>query len=579
MTKRVSTKPNNEQNTAQLQQGFTLERQEEQSIYLEPFYERLMGTTFAESTAAIEHCRDLCAEFGFTVKQEASTHRNIYVYCSREGLPDSLRNPKTNPQRKRPSKRCDCRWRVVLYENEGRWEFRKSLNPEAGKHNHELMRPDEIERSWPKEVTDLIFELARLRMTTQDIRTRVQAQFPNINWNERRFYNRLSEERQKIKLRDTTERTHDLCQIWSKICTLTAGNDELSQFIKHELTALYQTLCETTQIDITTLPVPTVFSDDGSEVREDMTEDNSSISPTSSSRRSSKQSGSNAPKGFLPVEIPKQTYYIKVHNQRVIQEAQLIRSQRRSRTLSDEAQLYMLQPPRKMSRKGKDRESMVTEDKLMPDHIFQLNHPPPPHPHHYSRATNSTPGTPTNNSHVPILTAPPPTHTQQQQQRSSRQPIHVSSFVYTYDSNNMSLDSPIPGYHPQFSNAYHMNATPSPTSFNEMQFGFDQPIVRTNEPSNNVPSMASKNIAQPACSYGQTTTTTATAPTQPDTTHQIYTMNHPVSKSSARMYEQDMSNRNNAYHHNMYMRPPNNVIPMYNQPPPSQQQETDGSRI
>lgn len=31
--------------------------------------------TFDQSTTAIERCRDLCAEFGFTVKQEASTHR------------------------------------------------------------------------------------------------------------------------------------------------------------------------------------------------------------------------------------------------------------------------------------------------------------------------------------------------------------------------------------------------------------------------------------------------------------------------------------------------------------------------
>jgi hypothetical protein len=30
---------------------------------------------FDQSTTAIERCRDLCAEFGFTVKQEASTHR------------------------------------------------------------------------------------------------------------------------------------------------------------------------------------------------------------------------------------------------------------------------------------------------------------------------------------------------------------------------------------------------------------------------------------------------------------------------------------------------------------------------
>lgn len=42
---------------------------------LEPFYERLIGMNFDQSAIAIERCRDLCAEYGFTVKQEASTHR------------------------------------------------------------------------------------------------------------------------------------------------------------------------------------------------------------------------------------------------------------------------------------------------------------------------------------------------------------------------------------------------------------------------------------------------------------------------------------------------------------------------
>ncbi|KAI8967362.1 hypothetical protein BDF20DRAFT_231220 [Mycotypha africana] len=246
-------------------QPLTPEQQQEQAIFLESFYDRLIGMTFDESAIAIENCRELCAEYGFTVKQEASTHRNIYVYCSREGLPDSLRNPKANPQRKRPSKRCDCRWRVVLFENEKhKWEFRKSLNPEAGKHNHELMKPEEIERSWPKEVTEAICQLARLRLQTQEIRNRVRAQFPNIHWNERRFYNRLSEERQKIKLRDSIERTEQLNHLWSKVCMAAAGNEDLYHVVKQELTMLFQSICETVQIDPQTFPNPTIISNNRS---------------------------------------------------------------------------------------------------------------------------------------------------------------------------------------------------------------------------------------------------------------------------------------------------------------------------
>ncbi|CAO3591850.1 unnamed protein product [Absidia cylindrospora] len=83
-------------------------------ISLDSFYADVLSKKFNTSVEAIDYCRKLCAQFGFTIKQEQSTYRNIYVYCSREGFPDSLRNPKSNPKRRRPSKRCDCKWRITL---------------------------------------------------------------------------------------------------------------------------------------------------------------------------------------------------------------------------------------------------------------------------------------------------------------------------------------------------------------------------------------------------------------------------------------------------------------------------------
>ncbi|CAO3633359.1 unnamed protein product [Cunninghamella blakesleeana] len=60
--------------------------------YLEPFYADILAKQFKSSAESIDYCRKLCAQYGFTIKQEASTYRNIYVYCSREGFPNSLRN-------------------------------------------------------------------------------------------------------------------------------------------------------------------------------------------------------------------------------------------------------------------------------------------------------------------------------------------------------------------------------------------------------------------------------------------------------------------------------------------------------
>jgi hypothetical protein len=47
---------------------------------MEPLYERLLKKPFPDSVSAIEYCRSVCAEFGFTVKQEASANRVKYTH-------------------------------------------------------------------------------------------------------------------------------------------------------------------------------------------------------------------------------------------------------------------------------------------------------------------------------------------------------------------------------------------------------------------------------------------------------------------------------------------------------------------
>lgn len=182
--------------------------------------------------------------------------KNIYVYCSREGKPDSVRNPKGSPKRKRPSKRCDCRWCIVLFERDGQWEFRKSLNPEAARHNHPLMRPEEIESNWSQDMIDFIYQLARTQLSTADIRTRVQARYPHVAWKERRFYNRLSEERQRFRQHEATTRTRHLTSLWSKVCMAAAGNDELTSYVEAQLGELLESTCQMARIDPTVLHDP-----------------------------------------------------------------------------------------------------------------------------------------------------------------------------------------------------------------------------------------------------------------------------------------------------------------------------------
>ncbi|KAI8097091.1 uncharacterized protein BX664DRAFT_311965 [Halteromyces radiatus] len=507
---------------------------------LEPFYAELLSLSFTDSATAIKQCRSLCAQYGFTVKQEASTHRNIYVYCSREGLPDSLRNPKVNPQRKRPSKRCDCRWRVVLYERKGKWEFRKSLNPDAAKHNHELMRPEEIEKSWPKEVNELICELARLRLPTQEIRSRVKSQFDNITWNERRFYNRLSDERQKIKYREAEQRAKHLTGIWTKICMASAGHEELSDYVEEDMIKLLQVICKSANIDESTLNVPSSLTSSQSESNLDNTatsdsripvetnvessssSSSSSLAPSnvispysttpftrfvgesqSSSKSSSKGKAPDTnnnnnnnnnnnkpvepPKGYITVNIPQHSYFVKIHTQRAGSSGHvsipisstsdttevMTRNPRRTRSSSTDT------TARKTARKVKSR-SQITSS-TSPQNTLHIEHVinnPLQHLHGQSSLeTHQHHGTAHQLSSIT-------------DESSMHTPSQTYTFVYHTDFGNQGLPLDTTGLSPYvpFQNTYNIpTSTGEFTSDISFQFDPDSPTPISGSNNNNEP--------------------------------------------------------------------------------------------
>lgn len=43
--------------------------------HMDSFYTRLLKLSFPDSITAIEYCRELSSQYGFTVKQEASSNR------------------------------------------------------------------------------------------------------------------------------------------------------------------------------------------------------------------------------------------------------------------------------------------------------------------------------------------------------------------------------------------------------------------------------------------------------------------------------------------------------------------------
>ncbi|KAG0028901.1 hypothetical protein BGZ81_004299 [Podila clonocystis] len=219
-------------------------------MQMDDFYERLLGMSFNQSNDAITKCRDLAREHGFTVKQETSSNKNVYLYCSREGVPDSVKNNK-EIKRKRLSMRCDCKWRITLYQQESKlWIFRKAMNPASMVHNHPLISPDDIRQPWPAAVFDRIAYYANQRnLTTSETRERIKEDFPDLVWDERRFYNRLTEERKQIRLRDSETRVFSTMDLAARVASLASADPSLSYKVNSSLENVLVEICEQLRID------------------------------------------------------------------------------------------------------------------------------------------------------------------------------------------------------------------------------------------------------------------------------------------------------------------------------------------
>ncbi|CAG8521729.1 25567_t:CDS:2 [Gigaspora margarita] len=174
---------------------------------MDNFYAQLTPMKFPSAKEAASFCRQLAREYGFTVKQETSSNKNVYVYCSREGISESVKIGRET-KRKRASLRCDCKWRVVLFRNE----------------------QEHIPEPWPPNVLQRIADLANSGLSTGDIRNTMQLEFPNLLWDERRFYNPCSNKEYTDKVHNVLHKTfEDICKC-AKIDPSSIFNDNLSTY-------------------------------------------------------------------------------------------------------------------------------------------------------------------------------------------------------------------------------------------------------------------------------------------------------------------------------------------------------------
>jgi hypothetical protein len=92
---------------------------------------------------------------------------------------------------------------------------------------------------WPAEVHAVITSLAQQsqQIDPQDARDAVQRQFPDLIWDERRFYHHLMEERKRMKQQNAAvhARVSRMVHLSAQLSAVVAGNEDSAQNVERDL--------------------------------------------------------------------------------------------------------------------------------------------------------------------------------------------------------------------------------------------------------------------------------------------------------------------------------------------------------
>lgn len=131
-----------------------------------------------------------------------------------------------------------CQWKLALSETESSWRLKRIANRGASEHNHKLDVDDS--EPWDPTVKEKVVQLIRQKVPSVSIRETIQSQFPEITWNDRRFYSYLKEENKRVRQRRITERVQRLILASTRLCSVVAANEDWSSCVENDLSKLLE---------------------------------------------------------------------------------------------------------------------------------------------------------------------------------------------------------------------------------------------------------------------------------------------------------------------------------------------------
>ncbi|KAG0174500.1 hypothetical protein DFQ30_004133 [Apophysomyces sp. BC1015] len=103
-------------------------------ISTEELFDKLLAQVFPNSNTAIEFCRSMCADYGFSIIEEKVTDKIICLYCSLSALPECKLHALQDEKDKDL-----CQWGVMLFKNDkAQWQFQKFAHNNESMHSHTL---------------------------------------------------------------------------------------------------------------------------------------------------------------------------------------------------------------------------------------------------------------------------------------------------------------------------------------------------------------------------------------------------------------------------------------------------------
>ncbi|KAF7724483.1 hypothetical protein EC973_000933 [Apophysomyces ossiformis] len=104
---------------------------QDQSVTIDPWIEKLIGSKFHDSTSAIEFCRRICDGWEISIAEQKITDKFIRIYCLCNGDPEAIssniKDIEQNSQEQGHKHLGQCKI-LLVKDEEGLWKFQKPRN-------------------------------------------------------------------------------------------------------------------------------------------------------------------------------------------------------------------------------------------------------------------------------------------------------------------------------------------------------------------------------------------------------------------------------------------------------------------